>query len=238
MQTYIPVGRVVIERDDPRAVLPARAHAGDVGYDLAACEACVIPPRGRALVDTGLRVCVDAGALSAPGLACHPEIVGRSGLALRGVDVAAGQIDLGFRGRVRVCLVNHGAEPFAVANGDRIAQLKFVVVALPAIVEAACGASADGRGEHGRAMNVMYRDIRIVHEDAHSLDCTTNIVAESSYTNWIIHQSVGRHARVLGFAPAQQKCISLAFARVAPGTAHRKRRVYNFQLGHVGAKHL
>lgn len=143
----LPGVRVVVERDDPRAVLPARAHDGDIGYDLAACEACVIAPRARALVDTGLRMCVcDAPA---GAYVCHPEIVGRSGLALRGIDVAAGQIDLGFRGRVRVCLVNHGAEPFAVAPGDRVAQLKFSVVALPEIIAGTCDQSRDGRGEHG-----------------------------------------------------------------------------------------
>jgi dUTP pyrophosphatase len=129
----VRMGAVTVELADERAAIPTRAHAGDVGYDLSSCETCTIAPGARRLVDTGIKLHVHTPrALRALGLAYHPEIKGRSGLASKhSVDVAAGQVDLGYRGRIYVCLVNHGSEPFAVRPGDRIAQLKFSVVGFP-----------------------------------------------------------------------------------------------------------
>jgi dUTP pyrophosphatase len=137
---------VRVELDDERAVAPRRMLDGDVGYDLCSVETCVVPACGRALVDTGIKIEVRTPpGLAALGLVCHPEIKGRSGLATKfQIDVAAGQIDLGYRGRVRVCLVNHGGADFVVQPGDRIAQLKFSVVALPEIGVGAVAASERG----------------------------------------------------------------------------------------------
>ena len=125
---------MIVELDDPLATMPKRAMDGDVGYDLFSAIFMTIPPGERRLVDTGIRIEVRTpAALAALGLVYHPEIKSRSGLAASGIDVAAGQIDLGYRGRVCVCLVNHSGRPFMVKLGDRIAQLKFSVVALPEI---------------------------------------------------------------------------------------------------------
>jgi dUTP pyrophosphatase len=101
---------------------PARAHPGDAGYDLFAAEAAAIEPGRRASVGTGLAVAIPDG--------CAGLVLPRSGLAARhGVTIpnAPGLIDAGYRGELRVLLLN--ADPdvaFDVAVGDRIAQLLVV----------------------------------------------------------------------------------------------------------------
>jgi dUTP pyrophosphatase len=108
-----------VRRLDPGLPLPAYAHPGDAGADLCAAEEVVLPPGGRATVGTGLAVAVPDGHAAF----VHP----RSGLASRhGITVvnAPGTIDAGYRGEVRVVLLNTDpAEPFTVHRGDRIAQL-------------------------------------------------------------------------------------------------------------------
>ncbi len=101
---------------------PLRAHAGDAGYDLHASEAATLEPGERASVGTGI-------ALEIPD-AYAGLVLPRSGLAARhGVALvnAPGLIDSGYRGELRVLLLNTDREhPFAVAVGDRIAQLVIV----------------------------------------------------------------------------------------------------------------
>ena len=101
---------------------PSRAHDGDAGYDLHAAEALVLAPGERASVGTGLALALPDGVA---GL-----VLARSGLAARhGIALvnAPGLIDPGYRGEVRVLLLNTDRrEPFEVAVGDRIAQLVLV----------------------------------------------------------------------------------------------------------------
>jgi dUTP pyrophosphatase len=107
-----------VRRLDHRAELPAYAHEGDAGLDLATIEDLELRPGQRAAAPTGLAVAIPSGWV---GLV-HP----RSGLARRhGVTVAnaPGTIDAGYRGEVRVLLVNLGGEPVALAAGERVAQL-------------------------------------------------------------------------------------------------------------------
>jgi dUTP pyrophosphatase len=108
-----------VRRLDPGLPLPAYAHPGDAGADLRAAEEVVLPPGGRATVGTGVAVAVPDGYAGF----VHP----RSGLASRhGITVvnAPGTIDAGYRGEVRVVLLNTDpAQPFTVRRGDRIAQL-------------------------------------------------------------------------------------------------------------------
>lgn len=115
------------QRLHPDARIPARAHPGDAGFDLHAVEAARIAPGARAAVGCGFAMALPEGTA---GL-----VVPRSGLALRdGVTVlnAPGLIDAGYRGEVRVVLVNHDpVAELAVDPGDRIAQL--VVVDLPEV---------------------------------------------------------------------------------------------------------
>ena len=125
-------------------MLPSRAHAGDAGLDLAAAEDALLAPGGRVAVATGWAVAIPEGMA---GL-----VVPRSGNALRhGLTVAnaPGLIDSGYRGELKVILVNLGDEPFAITAGDRIAQLVITPVALGAAVEVDALPESDGRGEGG-----------------------------------------------------------------------------------------
>jgi dUTP pyrophosphatase len=124
----------------------SRAHDGDAGYDLHAAEAATIPPGERASVGTGVAIELPPGHA---GL-----VVPRSGLAARhGMSVvnAPGLIDSGYRGEVRVLLLNTDREQaFDVEPGDRIAQLVVVQVASAELVEAdALDETARGAGGFG-----------------------------------------------------------------------------------------
>ena len=116
----LPIRRL---RED--AVLPERAYAGDAGLDLAACERHELGPGERATVGTGLAVAIPAGYAG--------YVQPRSGLAARhGITIVntPGLVDSGYRGEIRVVLLNTDArEPFVVEPGMRIAQL--VVLPVP-----------------------------------------------------------------------------------------------------------
>ena len=116
-----------LRRLHPEAVVPSRAYEGDAGLDLAALERHVLGPGERATVSTGLAVAIPPGHA---GL-----VVPRSGLAARhGITIvnAPGLVDSGYRGDVRVVLLNTDrGEAFVVERGMRIAQL--VVVAVPGL---------------------------------------------------------------------------------------------------------
>lgn len=109
------------------AIVPARAYAHDAGLDLAACDRVELAPGQRALVGTGLAVAIPEG---------HAGFVQpRSGLAAKhGITIvnAPGLIDAGYRGEVKVALLNTDtSSSFVVEPGMRIAQL--VVLALPPV---------------------------------------------------------------------------------------------------------
>lgn len=110
-----PTCRVPVLLDETGRA-PEYSSAAAAGADLRASEATLVPAGGRAAVPTGLKVQIPEG---------HVGLVWpRSGLAVRhGIDTLAGVIDSDYRGEVRVVLANLGPEPFAVAPGDRIAQL-------------------------------------------------------------------------------------------------------------------
>lgn len=134
--------RVTRIRDD--AVLPARAHGGDAGLDLTACEAVTIGAGERASVGTGLAVEIPDGHA---GL-----VVPRSGLAVRqGLSIvnAPGVIDAGYRGEVRVILLNTDRkQAFTVEPGMRIAQLLVVPALVVDVVEVG-ELTETARGESG-----------------------------------------------------------------------------------------
>lgn len=118
----LPITRL---RDD--AVLPIQAYDGDAGFDLSACDQVTLEPGQRALVGTGLAVAIPEGYAG--------FVQPRSGLATRhGITVvnSPGLVDSGYRGELRVVLLNTDArEPFTVEPGMRIAQL--VVLPVPAV---------------------------------------------------------------------------------------------------------
>lgn len=123
--------------------LPEYATPASAGVDLRASEARVIPPGGRALVPTGLRIALPEGY--------EAQVRPRSGLALRhGVTLpnSPGTIDADYRGEIGVILMNLGQEPFIVEPGDRIAQMVVAPVARVAWSEAE-ELDATERGEGG-----------------------------------------------------------------------------------------
>jgi dUTP pyrophosphatase len=135
-----------VRRLDDGARLPTRAYPGDAGLDLYALEQAELGPGERASIRTGIAVEIPEGQA---GL-----VLPRSGLAMRhGIALvnAPGLIDSGYRGELRVLLLNTDRDvPFAIARGDRIAQLVLVRVETPAVVEApALALSERGAGGFG-----------------------------------------------------------------------------------------
>ena len=114
-----------MQRLRPDATLPARAYTGDAGFDLAACERVELAPGKRAVVGTGLAVAIPEGYAG--------FVQPRSGLADRhGITIvnAPGLIDSGYRGELKVILLNTDTtHAFVVEPGMRIAQL--VVLDVP-----------------------------------------------------------------------------------------------------------
>jgi len=98
--------------------LPAYATTGAAGMDVVAAEELVLAPGARHAVATGLAVAIPPGF--------EIQVRPRSGLALKhGITVpnTPGTVDSDYRGEVKVILINHGATPFEIRRGDRIAQL-------------------------------------------------------------------------------------------------------------------
>jgi dUTP pyrophosphatase len=122
----LPIQRL---RDD--AIVPERAYSGDAGLDLAACDPVELAPGERAVVGTGLAVAIPDGYAG--------FVQPRSGLAARhGLSVvnAPGLIDSGYRGEIRVVLLNTDrTEPFVVEPGMRVAQLVILPVPELDVVE-------------------------------------------------------------------------------------------------------
>jgi dUTP pyrophosphatase len=144
-----PVVKVL--KQDQTLPLPRYESEGAAGMDLRACleEEVVIPPLGRVLIPTGIRLEIPRG--------CEAQVRPRSGLAVsRGVTVlnSPGTIDSDYRGEIKVVLINLGAESFTVEPGDRIAQLVFspvhhaVLEPVPDLGETSRG--SEGFGSTGR----------------------------------------------------------------------------------------
>lgn len=130
-----------------KRLLPTRAHSHDAGLDLRCGHpfGVILSPGERKLVDTGVAVNIPAGYV---GL-IHP----RSGWAHKyGITVnnAPGTIDAGYRGNIRVNLINHGREPVALEYGARIAQLLIQAVELPELeIVESLDATERGASGHG-----------------------------------------------------------------------------------------
>jgi len=135
---------VAVRRLRPDAHLPRQAYEGDAGFDLSACERAVLEPGERATISTGVAVEIPEGYAG--------FVQPRSGLAARhgiGIVNAPGLIDSGYRGEIRVVLLNTDREhAFVVEPGMRIAQLVIAPVASARLVEVDELASSD-RGSRG-----------------------------------------------------------------------------------------
>lgn len=113
------IGPIAVKRLDPGLPMPHRAHPEDAGADLYAAEDVTLQPGERALVGTGIAIALPVGTV---GL-IHP----RSGLAAKqGLSIVntPGTVDAGYRGELKVCLINTDrSEPIVITRGMRIAQL-------------------------------------------------------------------------------------------------------------------
>jgi dUTP pyrophosphatase len=121
---------VAVHRLRPDAHVPRQAYDGDAGLDLAACDYVVLEPGERAVVPSGLAVEIPEGFAG--------FVQPRSGLAARhgiGIVNSPGLIDSGYRGEIRVVLLNTSRESFTVEPGMRIAQLVILPVAAVRLVE-------------------------------------------------------------------------------------------------------
>ncbi|MEU7766076.1 dUTP diphosphatase [Nocardia sp. NPDC049190] len=133
-------------RLDPGIPIPTRAHDGDAGVDLCTTEDVILEPGERVLVGTGIAVALPVGTV---GL-IHP----RSGLAAKtGLSVVntPGTVDAGYRGEIKVCLINHDPRtPIELRRGDRIAQLLVQRVELVDFVAVdSLDETTRGAGGHG-----------------------------------------------------------------------------------------
>ncbi|HRJ62141.1 MAG TPA: dUTP diphosphatase [Azospirillaceae bacterium] len=149
MTAAAPILRFLRLADNPDLPLPEYATQGAAGFDFRACVPAdapvTIPPGGRALISSGFAVAVPPG--------WELQVRPRSGLAVKhGVTVvnAPGTVDSDYRGTVGICLINHGAEPFTVSRGDRIAQgvvaaaAQAIMVEVESLDETARGAGGFG----------------------------------------------------------------------------------------------
>jgi dUTP diphosphatase len=136
--------KIRIERLHPEAHLPQYAHGPgeDAGMDLRSVDDVRLEPGVPGLVPTGLRVEVPPG--------CEAQIRMRSGLALKHALIlpnAPGTIDPGYRGEVKVIMLNLGRETYLVKKGERIAQMVLARYETVEWDEAAVGETA--RGDRG-----------------------------------------------------------------------------------------
>jgi dUTP pyrophosphatase len=138
--------QIRIQKIHPAAVLPAYAHGPleDAGMDLCAVEDVTLEPQIPRLVPTGLTIELPPGY--------EGQVRPRSGLALKhaiGMPNAPGTIDPGYRGELRVLMINLGREPYTVHAGDRVAQL--IVARYEAVewVEGDLAGSQRGQGGFG-----------------------------------------------------------------------------------------
>ena len=147
---------VLIRRLDPDVPLPTYAHPGDAGADLTTTVDVSLPPGERAVLPTGISLALPDGYAAF----VHP----RSGLAARcGVSIvnAPGTVDAGYRGEVKVVLVNcDPREDVVLRRGDRIAQLVVQRVEKARFVEVELlPGSARGAGGHGSTGGFASRDL-------------------------------------------------------------------------------
>ena len=118
---------IKIRKMNTSAKAPAYAHPGDAGMDLFSCADMSLAPGETKPVPTGIQMAIPQGYV---GL-----VWDKSGISLKGVHRLAGVVDAGYRGEVRVVMVNLGTESFEIKPGMKIAQMLIQPVEAPTIVE-------------------------------------------------------------------------------------------------------
>lgn len=137
--------RILRLPNNPDLPLPAYETAQAAGMDLRAAEDAVLAPGARQMISTGLAIALPEGF--------EAQVRPRSGLAAKhGITClnSPGTVDSDYRGELKVILINHGAEPFVLKRGDRIAQMVVAPVTRATLVEcASLDETARGAGGFG-----------------------------------------------------------------------------------------
>jgi len=131
--------KIRIQKIDPSAKLPSFAYDGDGGMDIFSCEECILSPGEIKAVGTDLKIAIPEGYAG--------FVWDKSGLALEGLTTLAGVLDSGYRGEVKVVLLNVGRKPYHIKKHQKIAQLVIQKVERPEITEEVLDDSE--RGERG-----------------------------------------------------------------------------------------
>ena len=117
-----------IRRLSEKAIIPKQATKDSAGFDLFSARDCIIPSKGRGIIETDIAIKLPKGT--------YGRIAPRSGLARdRFIDVGAGVIDRDYQGPIKVLLFNFGEDDFVVSSGSRIAQLICEKVKIPEVKE-------------------------------------------------------------------------------------------------------
>lgn len=125
---------------DSGAFTPDRAHTADAGMDLRSPIAVTVPPKGYAIIDTGVHVELPSGTVG--------MLKSKSGLNTKHSIVSEGVIDVGYTGSIVVKLYNHGNVPYEVKRGDKVTQLVVLECRFPD-VEIVDGLENTERGDNG-----------------------------------------------------------------------------------------
>jgi len=135
--------KMKVVRLHPEAQVPSYAHADDSGLDLVAIAPQTISPHQSALIPTGIAIEIPIGT--------EAQVRPRSGLALNHcitVLNTPGTVDAGYRGEIKVILINHGEQPFRIEKGMKIAQMVIMPI-IHAQIEAVDQLSESDRGAGG-----------------------------------------------------------------------------------------
>ncbi|RSK28105.1 dUTP diphosphatase [Bacillus sp. HMF5848] len=144
---------IKVKKINADALLPQQAHDGDAGFDLFSVEDVLINPGEAALIATGIQ-------LELPKQT-EAQVRPRSGLALKhAVTVlnSPGTIDEGYRGEIKVILINHGTKPFKVEKHMRIAQMVIATVPVVTLTEVD-EISVSNRGAKGFGSSGVHREV-------------------------------------------------------------------------------
>lgn len=135
--------KLLVEKIDKNAIIPFKAHDDDAGMDLFSIEEIILEPMERKMIHTGIKIQLPKNT--------EAQIRPRSGLALKhGITVlnTPGTIDEGYRGEIRIILINFSKEKFKIQKGMKIAQMVIKPV-LNLQVEEVYELTETSRGESG-----------------------------------------------------------------------------------------
>lgn len=143
ISSHTPSGfSIQVQKINPDAKLPSFAYQGDAGMDVFSCEDCRIEPLEKKAIGTGLKIAVPSGYAG--------FVWDKGGLALNhSLTTLAGVLDSGYRGELKIILMNLGKEPYEVKKGQKIAQLVIEKVEKPQVIESVLDETERGEKAFG-----------------------------------------------------------------------------------------